>query len=85
MVWLSKGTGHAGFVGEFVEEGIFAVVGGPDGEVVVPGDAALGGFPEETGVGVFGEFVETDVAAIDRHGLGIGGESDDARAVVEFD
>jgi len=34
---------------------------------------------------VFGEFVETDVAAVNGHGLGIGGESNDARAVIEFD
>src|SRR5208283_4073629 len=32
-------TGGAGFLGEFIEEGVFAVVGGPDGDVVVPGDA----------------------------------------------
>ena len=60
-------------------------MGGPDGEVVGPGDAALGGFPEEFGVGMFGEFVEADVAAVDGHGLRVGGEGDDAGAVVEFD
>jgi len=75
----------AGLEGELVEEGIFAVVGGPDGEVVAPGDAALGGLPEELGIGVFGEFVEADIAAIDGHGLGVGGEGDDAGVVVEFD
>ena len=72
-------------MGELVEEGIFAVVGGPDGEVAAPGDAALGGFPEEFGVGMFGEFVEADIATIDGHGSGVGGEGDDARAIVEFD
>ena len=67
-----------------VEEGVFAVVGGPDGDVAVPGDAALGNFPEELGIGVFGEFVEADVAPVNRHGLGIGGEGDDAGAGIEF-
>ena len=75
----------AGFLGELVEEGVFAVVGGPDGEVEAPGDAALGGFPEEFGVGVFGELVEADVAAVNGHGLWVGGEGDDAGAVVELD
>ena len=72
-------------LGELVEEGVFAVVGGPDGEVETPGDAALGGFPEEFGVGMFGEFVKADIAAINGHGLRIGGEGDDARAIIEFD
>jgi hypothetical protein len=34
---------------------------------------------------MFGEFIEADVAAVNGHGLGIGGEGDDARAVVELD
>jgi hypothetical protein len=34
---------------------------------------------------MFGEFVEADVAAINGHGLGVGGEGDDAGAVVELD
>ncbi len=34
---------------------------------------------------MFGEFVEADVAAINSHGVRIGGKGDDARAVVEFD
>ena len=72
-------------LGELVEEGVFAVVGGPEGEVVGEGDAALGGFPKEARVGMLGEFVETDVAAVNGHGLGIGGESDDAGAIIEFD
>ena len=78
-------TVRAGFLGEFVEEGVFAVVGGPDGQVVVPGDARLGCFPEQPGVGVLGEFVQADIAAVDGHGLGVGGEGNDAGAVVEFD
>ena len=78
-------AGGAGFAGELIEEGVFAVVGGPDGEIVVPGDAALGGFPEEAGVGVFGEFVEADVAAVHGHGLGVGGKGNDAGAVIELD
>ena len=78
-------TLESGLLGELVEEGVFAVVGGPDGQIVGPGDAALGGLPEEFGIGVFGEFVEADVAAINSHGVWIGGEGDDARAVVEFD
>ena len=80
-----RGAGEAGLLGELVEEGVVAFVGGPDGEVVGPGDAALGGLPEELGVGVFGKFVEADVAAVNGHGLGMSGEGDDAGAVVEFD
>ncbi len=80
-----RGGEQAGLEGELVEEGVVAFVGGPDGEVVGPGDAALSGLPEEFGVGVFGEFVEADIAAIDGHGLGVSGEGDDAGAVVEFD
>src|SRR5206468_666916 len=34
---------------------------------------------------MFRELIETDIAAVNGHGLGIGGESDDARAVIEFD
>jgi len=75
----------AGLLGELVEFGVFAVVGGPDGDVVPPSDAALGGLPEEFGVGVFGEFVQTNVAAVNGHGLRMGGEGDDAGTVVEFD
>jgi hypothetical protein len=75
----------AGLLGELVEEGILAVVSGPDGEVATPGDTALGDFPKEFGVGMFGEFVESDIAAVNGHGMGIGGEGDDAGAVVEFD
>src|SRR6266550_4236194 len=52
------------FEGELVEEGVFAVVRGPDGEVEAPGDAGLGGLPKELGVGVLGEFVEANIAAI---------------------
>jgi hypothetical protein len=72
-------------LGEFIEQCVLGVMGGPKGEVIIPGDAALGGFPEEPGVGVLGEFVEADIAPIDRHGLRVGGEGDDARAVVELD
>ena len=74
-----------GLEGELVEEGVVAFVGGPDGHVVAPGDAALGSLPEEFGVGVLGEFVEADVAAVNGHGLGMGGKSNDAGAVIEFD
>ena len=70
---------------EFVEEGVFAVVRGPDGEVAGPGDAGLSGLPEEIGVGMLREFVESDVAAIDGHGIRIGGEGDDAGAVLKSD
>ena len=68
-----------------VEEGVFTVVSGPDGEVATPGDAALGGFPKEPGVGMLGEFVDADVAAVNGHGLRVRREGEDARAVVEFD
>jgi hypothetical protein len=71
----------AGLAAELVEEGVFAVVGGPDGDVAVPVNATLGDFPELTGVGVFGEFVE---AAVDGHGLGVGGEGNNSGAGVEF-
>ena len=64
-------AGRAGLLGEFVEEGVFAVVGGPDGEVAGPGDAGLSGLPEEIGVGMLRKFVESDVAAIDGHGIRI--------------
>src|SRR5882724_1921343 len=67
-------TSGAGSLSEFVEEGILAVVGGPDGEVAAPGDAALGGFPEQARVLVFGEFVEANVAAVNGHGLRMSGE-----------
>ncbi len=80
-----RSAGGAGLLGEFVEEGVFSVVGEPDSEVAGPRDAGLGGLPEEFRIGVFGKFVEPDVAAIDRHGVGIGGESYDAGAVLEFD
>ena len=72
-------------MGELVEESVVAFVGGPDGHVVAPGDAALRGLPEEFRVRVFGEFVEADIAAVNRHGLRMSRESNDARAVVEFD
>ena len=75
----------ASLLDKLVEEGVLAFMGGPDGHIVAPGHAALGGLPEELGVGMFGEFVDTDIAAVNRHGLGMSGESDDARAVVEFD
>jgi len=51
-----------GLLDEFVEEGVFAVVGGPDGEVAGPGEAGLSGLPEEFGVGVLGKFVQADIA-----------------------
>lgn len=70
---------------EFVEESVLSIVGGPDGEVAAPGDAALGGFPQKARVIVFGKFIEADVAAINGHGLRMSGEGDDAGAVVEFD
>ena len=70
---------------EFVEEGVFAVVGGPDGHVTIPGDAGLGGLPKEPGVGMFGELIDADIAAMDGHGVGIGRKSDDARAVIKTD
>ena len=78
-------TSRAGGAGKFVEEGVFAVVGGPDGHVEAPGDTALGSFPEQLGIGVFGEFIQANVATIDRHGLGVRGESTDGGAVVELD
>ena len=34
---------------------------------------------------MLGEFVEADIAAINGHGLRIGGKGDDTRAVIEFD
>jgi len=84
----SEGTGSAGgasFLGELVKEGVFAVMCGPDGQVMALGDAALGSFPEQFGVGMFGEFIEANIAAVNGHGLRVGGKGDDARAVIEFD
>ena len=79
------GTNSASFLGELVEEGVLAIVGRPDGKIMAQGDAALGSFPKEFCIGMFGEFVEADIAAVNGHGLGVGGESDDPGAVVEFD
>jgi len=78
-------TSGAGLLRELVEEGVVAVVGGPDGQVMTQGDAALGGFPKEFGAGMFCEFVEADITAINGHGLGVGGKSNDSRAVIKFD
>ena len=75
----------AGLLDELVEEGVFAVVGRPDSHVGSPGDAALGGFPEKPGIGMFGEFIEANIAAIDGHGLRMRRESANGGAVVEFD
>jgi hypothetical protein len=72
-------------LGELIEEGVVAFVGGPDGHVVTPGDAGLSGLPEEFSVGMFGEFIEADVAAVNGHGLRMSGKGNDARAVVKFD
>ena len=78
-------TGCAGFEGEFVEEGVFAIMGRPNSNVVAQGDAALSGFPKELCVGMFGEFVQADIAAVHCHGLRVGREGQDAGAVVELD
>ena len=75
----------AGLLGELIEEGVLAVVRGPDGEIAGPSDTALGDFPEEFGIGMFSEFIEADIAAVNGHGVGIGGEGDDAGTVVEFE
>ena len=72
-------------MGELIEEGVFAVVGRPDRKIVAQGDAALSGFPKELCVGMFGEFVEADVAAINGHGVRAGGKGDDPGPVIEFD
>ena len=69
---------------ELVEEGVFAVVGRPDGKVASPSDSALGGLPKEFGVGMLGEFVDANVAAVDGHGIGIRGKGDDAGAVIKI-
>ena len=68
-----------------MEEGVLAVVRRPDSEIAAPGDAALGGFPEQLRIRVLGEFIQANVAAINGHGLGMGGESEDAGSIVEFD
>ena len=79
------GGASAGLLDELVEEGVFAVVGRPDSHVGSPGNAALGGFPEKPGIGMFGEFIEANIAAIDGHGLRMRRESANGGAVVEFD
>ena len=78
-------TAGTGFLDEFIEEGVLAVVSGPDSEVAAPGDPALGSFPKKAGIGMLGKLVETDITSVNGHGLGIGRESDDARTVIEFD
>ena len=72
-------------MGELVEEGVFAVVGGPDRKIVAQSDAALSGFPKKLCVRMLGEFVEANVAAVNGHGVRIGRKSDDTRAVVKSD
>ena len=67
-----RATGGAGLLDELVEEGVFAVVGGPDGHIAGPGDAALGGLPEEFRIWVLRKFVDADVAAMNGHGVGVG-------------
>jgi len=71
-------------LGELVEKGVVAFVRGPNGEIVSPGDTALGSLPEEFCIWMFGEFVEADVAAVNGHGLWVSGESNNARAVIEL-
>jgi len=75
----------AGLLGELIEQGVGAVVGGPDAEVEAPGAAALGGFPEFFGVLMLGKFIEADVAPEDGHGVRVAAEGEDAGAVLEFD
>ena len=72
-------------LGELVEEGVFAVVGGPDRKIVAQSDAALSGFPKKLCVRMLGEFVEADVAAVNGHGVRVGGKGDDPGSVIEFD
>jgi len=74
-----------GFAAEGVEEGIGAVVRGPDGEVETPGDAATGCSPEAFLIGVKGEFVEADIASVSAKSIGIRAKGEDARAVIELD
>ncbi len=85
VVQIPRGQAGASLLGELVEESVLAFMSRPHRHVVAPGDAALGGLPEELGIGVFGEFVEADIAAIDGHGLGMGGEGKNAGFVVELD
>src|SRR6266850_497293 len=86
---IRRGRGRryrgAGLLGELVEESVVAFVGGPDGHVEAPSDAALGGLPEKFGIWMPGEFVEADIAAINGHGLWMSGEGNDAGAVIKFD
>src|SRR5437588_9309379 len=64
----------SGFAAEGVEEGVSAVVGGPDGEAEVPGDSARGRIPESLGVGMEGEFEEAHVGAVGAKGVRVGAE-----------
>jgi len=75
----------SGFATESIKEGVAAVVRGPDAESETPGDATGSGSPKGFGVGMEGEFVETNVAAVGTERVRIGAEGDDARAIVEFD
>ena len=60
-------------------------MGGPDGQIEAPGDAARGGTPERFGINVEGKFIETDVAAVGAECVRIGTERENSGAVVEFD
>src|ERR1043166_4261911 len=78
VVEVPQAPAKPGFLGEFIEESVFAVMGGPNGDGAPPADAALSSFPKETRALVFGEFVEADVAAVNGHGLGMGRECKNA-------
>ena len=68
---LQRPASCSRFHREFIEQRVVAVVGRPDGQIIAPGDSALGRFPEQPRVEMLGEFIQADVTAINRHRLGI--------------
>jgi hypothetical protein len=70
---------------EFEENGGEAAVSGNDGELAAPGGDGFGDAIEEALIFVESEFVESDVAAFAREGVGIRGERIDTMAISELE
>src|SRR5205085_711632 len=85
VVKVPSAFARARLLSEEVKESVLPVMRGPNGQVKPPSDSALGGFPEQTGIGMLGEFVEADISAIDGHSLWMGGKGEDAGFIIEFD
>jgi len=70
---------------DLVEEGGGAAMGGDDGELAAPHGDGLGDTVEQALIGVEGEFVEGDVAALAGEGVGIGGKGIDTPTIGELE